>query len=113
VCADRLILAALFWWTLAEARDLDAARRHFRNAMRAFAVGAYRDAADEYILSYQASDDPLLLYNIAASYRLSQQRPQALRAYRMYLKLFPEADNRAECEEAMAELLAPQPSPHP
>src|SRR5688572_32246570 len=71
--------------SVAEARDLQAAKQHYRKAAQAFAKGAFKEAADEYVLAYQASDDPLLLYNIGVSLRLSEQRPQALRAFRMYL----------------------------
>jgi len=98
----------------ARARDLEAARDHYRKAVEAFHQGAFAKAADEYTLSYQASDDPVLLYDIAVSLRRSQQRPQALRAYRMYLKRVPTADNRADCEQAIRELSAgPAPSPSP
>jgi hypothetical protein len=110
------ILALVWSWSV-EARDLDAARDHYRKAAQAFQAQAFDKAADEYTLSYQASDDPVLLYNIAVSLRMSHQRPQAMRAYRMYLKRVPTADNRAECEQAIRDLskaaAAPAPSPAP
>jgi len=109
----RWLLLLVCSWTFAEARDLDAARRHYKKAAEAFAHGGYHEAADEYILSYQASDDPVLLYNIGVALRLDHQRPQAVRAFRMYLKRVPDADNRAECESAIRELLQPEPSPSP
>lgn len=108
-----LLALCVSWCAVAQAGDLAAAREHYKKAAQAFHSGAYNRAADEYTLAYQASDDPLLLYNIAVALRLSQQRPQALRAYRMYLKRLPQADNRAECEAAIHELLQPAPSPSP
>jgi len=110
---SRVIVLLLCASAPAQARDLEAARRHFRKASQSFAGGDFQAAATEYTLAYQASDDPLLLYNIAVALRLSGQRPQALRAYRMYLKLVPNPDNRAECEAAIRELLRPSPSPSP
>jgi hypothetical protein len=101
------------WCAVAQASDLGAAREHYKKAAHAFDSGAYNQAADEYTLAYQASDDPLLLYNIAVALRLSNHLPQSLRAYRMYLKRLPKADNRAECEAAIHALLAPAPSPSP
>jgi hypothetical protein len=108
-------LALVASWSLsAEARDLDAAREHYRKAALAFKDGVFDRAADEYTLSYQASDDPVLLFNIAVALRMGHQRPQALRAYRMYLRRVPSADNRAECEQAIRDLSAgPAPSPAP
>ncbi len=115
-------IVKLRWWLVvlgicccasAQARDLGAARDHYKKAAQAFAGGVYDRAAEEYTLAYQASDDPLLLYNIGVSLRLGHHRLEALRAYRMYLKRLPGADNRAECEAAIAELLAPPPSPPP
>jgi hypothetical protein len=109
----RILVLAIGCCSVAQAVDLRAARDHYKKATHAFNSGAYNLAADEYTLAYQASDDPLLLYNIAVSFRRAHHVPQAVRAYRMYLKRLPHPDNRAECETAIHELLMPAPSPSP
>jgi len=53
----------------AQAADSDAAataeaKRHFENASKAFNLGEFKRAAEEYKSAYNLRSDPLFLYNI-------------------------------------------------
>jgi hypothetical protein len=51
-------------------------------------------------------DDPALLYNIAQARRLAGNTKEALRSYKTFLRLVPNATNRAEVESRVVELQA-------
>jgi hypothetical protein len=80
----------------ARADDLQEAREHYRKATRAYELGLYDEAIQEYTAAYKAKDDPAILYNMAQAQRLGDHPADALRLYRMYLIRVPDAANRAE-----------------
>jgi tetratricopeptide (TPR) repeat protein len=80
----------------ARADDLTKAKEHYRNATRAYELGAYEEAIREYSEAYRLKDDPAILYNMAQAHRLAEHHAEALRLYRMFLIKVPEAPNRAE-----------------
>jgi hypothetical protein len=87
-----------------EEEDVAAARLHFRKGGKAYDLGRYLEAAKEYEAAYDAKDDPALLFNIAQAYRLGGDNPNAVRAYKAFLRRMPRAPNRAEVEARIAEL---------
>ena len=74
------------------------ARRHYEEGTKAFNLGEYPRAISEFKAAYNAKDDPLLLYNIAQSYRLQGDAAQAIFFYRSFLRNMPAAPNRREVE---------------
>jgi tetratricopeptide (TPR) repeat protein len=80
------------------------AREHFKNARRLYDLGKYKEAIEAYQQAYLNVEDPVFLYNIAQSYRLDNQPDEAIRFYKTYLRRSPEAGNRADVEQKMAEL---------
>ncbi|HEX2660558.1 MAG TPA: hypothetical protein VHU40_19890, partial [Polyangia bacterium] len=58
----------------------------------------YPRAIAEFKAAYNAKPDPLLLYNIAQSFRLANDATQALFFYRSFLRNMPNASNRKEVE---------------
>lgn len=64
----------------------------------------YDLAIEQFEAGYQSVPQPVFLYNIAQSHRLAGRLERALMFYRQYLKLSPDAKNRAECEERIATL---------
>lgn len=64
----------------------------------------YDLAIEQFEAGYQSVPQPVFLYNIAQSHRLAGRPERALTFYRQYLKLSPDAKNRAECEERIAAL---------
>jgi hypothetical protein len=83
----------------AHAEDVTAARRHFDAGSKAFALGEFDRAVDEYRAAYEVKPDAGLLYNIAQSYRQAGDLRHALWFYRSYLSNQPGAHNRHEVEE--------------
>lgn len=90
--------------------DVDAAREHYQRGKRAYDVGHFAEAADEYEAAYEAKDDPALLYNLGQAHRLAGHRAEALAAYKAYLRNAPEASNRPEVERRIDGLEATTPS---
>ena len=86
------------------APNFAAAREHYQKGTKAFELGIYQEAIDEYVAAYKIIDDPAILYNLAQSHRLAGHIPEALRFYRQYLVKNPRAENRTECESRIAEL---------
>jgi tetratricopeptide (TPR) repeat protein len=77
---------------------------HFERATRAYDVGKYPEAIEEYQKAYEIGGDPPMLYNIAQAYRLSDQPSEAVRFYRRYLLRSPNARNRDDVERKISDL---------
>ena len=73
---------------------------HYERATRAYDVGKYQEAIEEYQKAYEIGGDPPMLYNIAQAYRLSSEK--ALTYYKKFLAIHPNAPNRAEVEKQIA-----------
>ncbi len=82
------------------------AKVHYDEAGKAFSLGEFERAAQEYRAAYQAKPDASFLYNIAQSYRLGNNFQQALFFYRSYLHSEPDASNRDEVEDRIHKLEA-------
>ncbi len=77
---------------------------HYDKATRAYDVGKYQEAIEEYQKAYEIGGDAAMIYNIAQAYRLSDQLTEAIRFYRRYLQRSPNAPNREIVERRIAEL---------
>jgi tetratricopeptide (TPR) repeat protein len=77
---------------------------HYERATRAYDVGKYQEAIEEYQKAYEIGGDPPMLYNIAQAYRLNDQPGEAIRFYRRYLQRKPDARNREDVERKVADL---------
>jgi tetratricopeptide (TPR) repeat protein len=84
--------------------DRELAKRHFEEGTKAFNLGEFTRAIEEYRLAYNAKAEPLILYNIAQAYRLSGDLAQALFFYRSYLHNLPDAANHDEVEMRIASI---------
>jgi tetratricopeptide (TPR) repeat protein len=89
-------VAALSAAAAARADDADKAREHYSAGLRAFDLGKYDEAIEEFERAYRQKDAPGLLYNIGQAYRLSNRPQDAIRFYQRYLAQKPDASNRAE-----------------
>ena len=102
-----VVLAVGLLGTAAQAAPPDAAvveaRKHFEDGTKAFNLGEFDRAIAEYKAAYNAKPDPVFLYNIAQSYRLSNDLSQALFFYRSFLRNQPNTPNRKEIEERIRE----------
>jgi tetratricopeptide (TPR) repeat protein len=91
------------------------ARAHawFERGRASFKLGYFAAAVEEFEQGYKYLPHPLFIYNIAQSARRAGQVQKALDSYRAYLKVRPDAPERKECEQRIAELekLATPPPP--
>jgi hypothetical protein len=79
-------------------------KQHYEKATRAYDVGKYQEAIEEYQKAYEIGGDPAMLYNIAQAYRLNDQPSEAIRFYRRYLQRQPSARNREDVERKVSDL---------
>lgn len=89
------------------AADDDAtrlARSHFERGEKLYALAKFREARDEYQLAFDASPLPALLFNIGQCNRNLGDYDAAIFSYRKYLTLAPDATNRAQVEQLIADL---------
>jgi tetratricopeptide (TPR) repeat protein len=101
--APRLVVALLLAAGPVRAEENGAiAKRHFEEATKAFRLGEFPRAVEEYRAAYNAKPEPSILYNIAQAYRLAGNLQQAVFFYRSYLHTLPNAENRAEVTERIA-----------
>jgi tetratricopeptide repeat protein len=77
---------------------------HYERATRAYDLGKYPEAIDEYQKAYEIDGDPVMLYNIAQAYRLNDQPQDAVHFYRRYLQRSPDARNRDDVERKITAL---------
>lgn len=85
-----------------------AAKRHFDRATKLFNLGKFEDALDEYQQAYDAKPLPELLFNIGQCHRNLNNFDSAIFSFKKYLKLVPDAENREQVEEYIADLEAEQ-----
>jgi tetratricopeptide (TPR) repeat protein len=80
---------------------------------RLFRLGRYEEAVAAFRRAYEVKADARLLYDIAECYRELGAVDQALFYYDRYLAGWPDAFDRAEVEEKVAELEARRGNPAP
>ena len=71
---------------------------HYQQATRAYDLGKYQEAVEQYQKVYEIDGDPVMLYNIAQAYRLNDQPQESIHFYRRYLQRSPEARNKEDVE---------------
>jgi tetratricopeptide (TPR) repeat protein len=81
------------------------ARELYQKGLTHYDLAEYDRAIEEFKQAYELSERPELLFNLAQTYRAKRETAQALHFYRTYLKLKPDAPNRAEVETRIAELV--------
>ena len=102
------MVALLSSATVVYAKPVDAtkaeARRHYDAGLAHFNLREYPQAIDEFQAAYRILPDPVFLYNLGQSHRLSDNPEQALYFYQTYLRMAPDAANRTEVEDRIAAL---------
>src|SRR5262245_11987889 len=84
--------------------DEEAWREHHRRGTMLFDLSQFDDAIAEFTQAYEIRNEPILLYEIAQSMRLSHRYREAARFYRTYLLRAPKASNRGEVEGRIVEM---------
>src|SRR3954447_17692225 len=81
----------------------DEARELYKKGMTHYELGEFDVAIDEFKRAYALTSAPGLLFNLAQVYRMKKDPEQAVYFYRTYLRLVPDAPNRADVEALLAE----------
>jgi len=103
------------------------ARELYKKGMMHYQLGDFDTAIGEFKAAYELTSAPGLLFNLAQVQRMKRDFGQALHFYRMYLRLDPQAANRADVEALIVEVqrslddeqrakqarLRPEPAPAP
>lgn len=82
------------------------AQRAYAEGKRLYDVGEYAKALAEFKRAYLNYEEPSFLFNMAQCHRALGDKPEAIRAYRSYLRNSPEAANAADVRRIVAELEA-------
>lgn len=106
-------------WARGGAAD-QRAREHYDRGLAHYNLGEFEQAISEFKQAYAISGAPRLLFNIAQAQRLAKDWAAARFSYQAYLRLVPDAPNRAdaeakiaEMEQNLAEAESPKPEPTP
>lgn len=81
----------------------DQARELYKKGMTHYELGQFDDAIVEFKRAYELTSAPGLLFNIAQVYRMKKNADQAVYFYKTFLRLVPDASNRADVEVLIAE----------
>ena len=87
------------------------AKQHFVDGRERYADGQFNEAADHFIKAYDLTHAPELLYNLARCYEHLGEKERAADQYEMYLRMSPDAEDRAEVEKKIEELRPTPPEP--
>ena len=99
-----IIAAALLAATSAHADASADARAHYEEGTKLYDLGRYQEAAHEYEEAFRLHPDPALLFNIGQAYRQAGDDEAAARAYRGFLRRFPDYEKRSEVEGYIQQL---------
>ena len=82
----------------------EAAEVRYQAAFRHYRAGQYSEAAQEFLVAYQLHPLPRLAFNLARSLERSGRPGEAIEAYEDYLRIAPEAEDRAEVQKVIVAL---------
>lgn len=99
-----VLLVLLFAAGPLRADDASDARAHLQKGQTHYALGEFEDAVKEFREAYRLKHEPVLLFNIAQAMRQIRQYQQAYFYYKQYLSQRPEASNREEVEQFIAQM---------
>ena len=88
----------------ADETDVAVARKHYEKAEKLFALGRFEAALHEYEAAFEARPLPGFLFNIGQCHRNLGNYDAAIFSFRKYLRLAPEADNRDDVNDLIADL---------
>jgi tetratricopeptide (TPR) repeat protein len=107
----KLILAVIFALTaittrdgLAQTRAKQTAETHYEKGMKAYTLGHFPEAIEEFEKAYEMRSEPIFLYNIAQSHRQNNAPQRAIFFYRRYLEADPNVKNRPEIEKRIKDM---------
>jgi tetratricopeptide (TPR) repeat protein len=89
------------------------ARARFQSGHYAYESGRFEEALRDFERAYELSQRPLIVYNIGLAYERLDRLSEAIRSFRMFLRLMPNAPNRGEVESRIMMLEQRRAIEHP
>jgi tetratricopeptide (TPR) repeat protein len=80
------------------------AKRHYDRGQKLFNLQKFDEALEQYQKAFDAKPIPSILFNIGQCHRNLGDYDAAIFSFKRYLKLDPEAENREQVEELIADL---------
>ncbi|MEW5741366.1 MAG: PEGA domain-containing protein [Myxococcota bacterium] len=87
-----------------EGDDVKKAKELFQRAQALYKQARYQEAIEKFEEAYAVRPHPVIYFNIGKCYEQLNETPKALRAYRDYLRLMPDAKDRDNVTDAIANL---------
>ncbi|HJX54213.1 MAG TPA: tetratricopeptide repeat protein [Polyangia bacterium] len=87
-----------------DASNIAVARAEYETGVRHFDLSEFDEALTAFKNAYRAKPDPAFLFNIAQCHRKLGRIDDAITFYQTYLRRAPDARNREEVEQRIAEL---------
>jgi tetratricopeptide (TPR) repeat protein len=107
LCSLLLITtSATSWAQQSQPAPDDEARKHYEEGKKAYRLGDYDKAIDEWKAGYELKADPVFLYNLGQVEKEKGDLPKALHFYESYLKEAPNAQNVDAVQQRIDELKA-------
>jgi Tetratricopeptide repeat len=101
----RMLLIALLLSTSGLAIAGSASKdEHFKKGNALFDQGEFQGASKEFELAYAKTHDPDVLFNLAQSYRYSNEFEKAMKTYQSFLKEQPNSPERDAVKAAIGNL---------
>jgi tetratricopeptide (TPR) repeat protein len=88
----------------AQSRGKQTAESHYDKGMKAYTLGHFPEAIEEFEKAFELRSEPIFLYNIAQSHRQNNSPQRAIFFYRRYLEADPSVKNRAEIEKRIKDM---------
>jgi tetratricopeptide (TPR) repeat protein len=110
------LLCVVLAWPSTAAADKEKAREYYRRAIQHYNLAEYSEALEQFKSAYREVEDPTLLFNIGQCHRQLDDKKQAVRFFRSYLRELPDAPNHEEVRQLIAGLesaIAAQEPPKP
>jgi tetratricopeptide (TPR) repeat protein len=76
----------------------DEARHHFTMAQERFEAGEFREAVEHFERAYEITHAPEILYNLGRCHEQLDEDARAVENYELYLRMSPDAEDRAEVQ---------------
>jgi hypothetical protein len=93
------------------------AMKHYQAGVTHYKAAEYDDAVTEFQAAYELKPTPEWLFNLASAHRMAKHPEKALAYYERYLDEVPDAPNKVQVEQRIAEMKAmlapPPPTPEP
>lgn len=101
---NTLFVFVILTATTAQAKNLALAKDHYEKAERHYSVGEFDKALEHYKKSFDMSDKPELLFNIAQCHRQLKQYEKAIFFYKLFLSRLPGSGLKSEVEKHISDM---------